>query len=45
MKVPFADLKKQFNEIDTEVDSVIKDIMANARFINGPECRQFESNF
>jgi len=45
MNIPLVDLKWQYNECKQEIDSVMKDIIDNSRFIMGPELKEFEDNF
>ncbi|NER94658.1 MAG: DegT/DnrJ/EryC1/StrS family aminotransferase [Symploca sp. SIO1B1] len=42
MKVPVLDLKPQYNQIKDEVQAAINTVLASARFIMGPEVKQFE---
>jgi len=45
MKIPFLDLKAQYNSIKEEIDVAIEGVLNNTSFINGNEVRLFESNF
>lgn len=45
MKVEFVDLKKQYHEIKTEIDSAISNVLESANFIGGEHVDQFEVNF
>jgi dTDP-4-amino-4,6-dideoxygalactose transaminase len=45
MNVPFLDLKTQFREIEREVVPMVKEAMANAAFIGGPQVSGFETEF
>lgn len=42
MKVPFADLKPQYQEIKAEIDSAISNVIANTSFIGGKPVKEFE---
>jgi len=45
MKIPFVDLKAQYNSIKAEMDPAIKNIIENTAFIGGDAVKTFESNF
>lgn len=45
MKVPFVDLKIQYESIKSEVDAAIEKVLTNTAFIGGKEVEQFENNF
>ena len=45
MKVPFLDLKIQYQEIEQEVLPMMTDAMENASFIGGPQVSGFEEEF
>jgi len=45
MRVPFLDLKAQYNSIKDEVNPAIQDILDNAAFILGKSVSQFENDF
>jgi dTDP-4-amino-4,6-dideoxygalactose transaminase len=45
IKIPFVDLKAQYNSIKSEVDSAIKNIIEETSFIGGPSIREFEKKF
>lgn len=45
MKVPFLDLKKQYQSIKNEIDPAVQEIMNNASFILGESVAEFESEF
>lgn len=45
MQVPFVDLKSQYQEIKSEVDQAIADVIANTAFVSGKYARSFEQNF
>jgi len=45
MKVPFLDLKAQYQTIKDEVDPAIQDILDNTAFILGKSVQQFEKEF
>lgn len=45
MKVPFLDLKIQYQSIKNEIDSAIQNVLDNTAFILGPSVENFEKNF
>lgn len=45
MKVPFVDLKIQYEGIKTEIDSAIATVISETSFIGGKHVEQFEENF
>ena len=45
MKVPFLDLKGQYQKIKAEVDREIQAVIDSCAFINGPATKNFEKNF
>ncbi len=45
MNIPFLDLKAQFKQIEKDVVPAVKDAMANAAFIGGPQVSGFEEEF
>lgn len=45
MKVPFVDLKKQYESIKGEINSKISFLISNAAFILGEELEEFEKEF
>jgi dTDP-4-amino-4,6-dideoxygalactose transaminase len=45
MKVPFLDLKAQYNSIKEEVNPAIQNILDNTTFILGKSVSEFETNF
>ena len=45
MKVPFLDLKVQYNSIKDEVNSAIKKVLDQNNYILGPHVEQFENEF
>lgn len=45
MKVPFLDLKIQYQSIKTEVDVAIQKVIDNTAFILGPSVENFEKDF
>jgi dTDP-4-amino-4,6-dideoxygalactose transaminase len=45
MNVPFVDLKIQFKELEQEVMPMVREAMANAAFIGGPQVTGFEAEF
>lgn len=44
MKVPFFDLKRQYNSIKEEIDASIADVLDSQRFIMGETVEEFEAN-
>ena len=45
MKVPFIDLKAQYESIKTEIDLAIQQVLDNSAFAGGPYVEQFEKEF
>lgn len=45
MNVPFVDLNAQYNDIKSEIDSALKRVFKNGRYIGGPEVEAFERKF
>ncbi len=45
MQVPFVDLKAQYQEIKTEIDAGLAEVMANTAFIGGKYATAFEEDF
>ena len=45
MKVPFVDLSKQHRDIRDEIDSAIKEIIDQSRFVGGVQVESFERDF
>ncbi len=45
MKVPFADLKAQYQTIKKDIDKAMKTIIDSAEFIGGSPVKDFEANF
>jgi dTDP-4-amino-4,6-dideoxygalactose transaminase len=45
MKVPFADLYKQYLSLKTEIDVAIESVIRESAFIRGPYVEKFESEF
>lgn len=45
MKVPFVDLKRQFETIQTDVNAAIQQVIAETAFIGGKYCTRFEQQF
>ena len=45
MKVPFVDLKAQYNSIKTEMDAALQNVIENTSFIGGSGVKSFEANF
>ena len=44
IKIPFVDLYPQYEEIKTEIDLAIKDIITRSDFITGPTVEKFEKS-
>jgi len=45
MKIPFVDLKVQYQSIKSEIDSAINDVISEAAFIGGKYVKKFEEEF
>ncbi|MCX6355727.1 MAG: DegT/DnrJ/EryC1/StrS family aminotransferase [Candidatus Aureabacteria bacterium] len=45
MTVPLVDLRAQYREIGAEVEPVVREIMADGRFVLGPEVERLEREF
>jgi len=45
MKIPFVDLKAQYESIKEEIDAAIADVITNTAFIGGPFVKSFEQAF
>lgn len=45
MKIPFLDLKKQYDSIKSEIDPAIQNVIDNTAFILGKSVSDFESEF
>ena len=45
MKVPFVDLKVQYESIKPEIDAAIQDVLSNTAFVGGSRVKEFEDNF
>jgi len=45
MKIPFVDLKSQYNSIKKEIDSAIQSVIERTAFIKGEEIEQFEKAY
>jgi len=45
MAVPLVDLRAQYREIGAEIEPVVREIMADGRFVLGPEVELFEREF
>ena len=44
MKIPFADIKKQYSNIKIEIDDAISEVLENTAFIRGKYVDRFEKN-
>ncbi len=42
--IPMVDLKGQYNNIKTEIDTAIAGVIDNTAYINGPEVKSFQKN-
>jgi dTDP-4-amino-4,6-dideoxygalactose transaminase len=45
MKVPFVDLKAQYDSIKTDMDAALQNVIENTSFIGGAGVKTFEGNF
>jgi dTDP-4-amino-4,6-dideoxygalactose transaminase len=45
MKVPFVDLKKQYTNIKSDIDTAIKNVIEETAFIGGKYVNEFEAEF
>jgi len=45
MKIPFVDLKSQYNEVKREIDSAILEVISDTAFIGGKYAKRFEDSF
>ncbi len=45
MRIPFVDLKAQYQSIKEEIDKAVQDIILNTAFIKGKAVEEFEKNF
>lgn len=45
MKIPFVDLKIQYNAIQAEVQAAIKEVLEATSFVGGPVVQKFEEDF
>ena len=43
-KIPMVDLKSQYENIKTEIDSAIQNVLNNTAYINGPDVKKFQAN-
>ncbi len=43
--IPFQDLSRQFNDLQTEIEAAIRGVLEGNRFILGPEGEAFEQEF
>ena len=44
MKIPFADIKKQYHSIKNEIDNSIDEVLNDTAFIRGKYVERFEKN-
>lgn len=45
MKIPFFDLKRQYDVWKDELESAVTDVLGSTQYINGPATKQFEEAF
>ena len=45
MKIPFADIKRQYHSIQTEVHEAINEVLNDTAFVRGKYVNRFEENF
>jgi len=45
MKIPFVDLKAQYQSIKNEMDTAIANVISETAFIGGKYVKEFEQNF
>ena len=45
MKIPFVDLKAQYDTIKDKIDAAIADIVNNVSFVGGSKVEEFENKF
>lgn len=45
MQVPFLDLKRQYEMLKPELDEVVREVLAEQRFVGGPRVASFEQAF
>ena len=45
MKVPFVDLKVQYQSIKPQIDAAIEDVLSNTAFVGGSRVKGFEDSF
>ena len=45
MKVPFLDLKSQYNNIKEEIAVALQDVLENTSFAGGPQVAKFEREY
>ncbi len=45
MKIPFVDLKTQYNSLKSEMDAAIHSVIDRTAFIKGPEIKEFEEAY
>ncbi|RED96630.1 DegT/DnrJ/EryC1/StrS family aminotransferase [Marinoscillum furvescens] len=45
MKIPFVDLKAQYESIKSEIDSAITEVISNSSFVGGRVVQEFEEAF
>ena len=45
MKIPFVDLKSQYNSIKIDIDDSIQNVIKDSAFINGKYVQKFEEDY
>lgn len=45
IKIPYLDLKAQYNSIKSEIDAAIQKTLENSTFVLGPDVEEFEKEF
>lgn len=44
-RIPFVDLRSQYESIKPEIDAAIQEVINNSQFVRGPRVEQFEAEF
>lgn len=45
MKIPFADIKRQYKEIKSEIDVAVSSVIESGAFVRGPFVEEFENQY
>lgn len=45
MRIPFVDLRLQYESIQNEIDQTVKEVFTNTQFVGGEPVKRFEQNF